>query len=254
MSDTAPDRSAPSNLKAIFFDIDGTLFSTRQFAERARRASVQAMIETGLKMDAEDLLQELGEVVREFSSNYESHFDKLLQRIPRRVYKGVNPALIVAAGVVAYHQTKFRHLEPFEDAYEALRRLAKTPLIRGIITEGRVVKQAEKLIRLKLHSFLSSGAIFISHQIGISKPNLKLYQRACGDLNLKPSECVYVGDNPHMDIDPANRVGMITVRARREGPFLDIEGETKADHEVQNFWDLLEILRTQYGLSIPEEL
>lgn len=243
-----------TELQAIFFDIDGTLFSTRQFAERARRSAVRAMIKAGVKMEEGDLLQELDEVVREFSSNYENHFDKLLQRIPRRVYKGFNPALIIAAGVVAYHQTKFRHLEPYEDAFEALRRLAQTHLVRGIITEGREIKQAEKLIRLKLYQFLTPSAIFISHQIGISKPNLKLYQRACGDLNLKPAECVYVGDNPIMDIDPANKVGMITVRVRRDGPFLAQDSETAPDHEVQNFWDLLEILRTDYGLSIPEEL
>lgn len=241
-------------LRAIFFDIDGTLYSTSDFAAQARAASVDAMIRQGVKMPAEDLLQELQEVIREFSSNYDGHFDKLLLRIPRRVYKGLNPALIVAAGVVAYHEMKFRHLEAYEDAFEVLRRLAKTPLVRGVITEGLEIKQAEKLIRLRLDSFFSPQAIFISHQIGISKPNLKLYQRACSDLNLKPADCMYVGDNPILDIDPANAIGMATVRMERGSRFRDSHGETKPDHTIQNFWDLLEILRGQYGLTIPEEI
>ena len=33
----------------------------------------------------------------------------------RPTIRGVNPALIVAAGVAAYHDTKFRELEPFDD-------------------------------------------------------------------------------------------------------------------------------------------
>jgi putative hydrolase of the HAD superfamily len=239
-------------LRAIFFDIDNTLFSTREFARRARAASVEAMIQAGLRIDAPTLIAELDEVVREFSSNYERHFDKLLLRLPRRVTRGLNPSLIVAAGMVAYHQTKFRHLEPFEDAYEVLRRLARTELVRGIITEGLEVKQAEKLVRLKVHEFLTPHAIFISHQIGISKPNPKLYQRACGDLNLKPSECMYVGDQPALDIDPANSIGMVTVRILREGHNRDVRGESEPDFEVENFWDLMEILTARYEVQVPE--
>ncbi len=239
-------------LRAIFFDIDNTLFSTREFAARARAASVDAMIAAGLRIDPEVLSAELGEVVREFSSNHEKHFDKLLLRLPRRVTKGLNPSLIVAAGMVAYHQTKFRYLEPFEDAYEVLRRLARTDLILGVITEGLEVKQAEKLVRLRVHEFLTPHAIFISHQMGISKPNPKLYQRACGDLNLRPAECMYVGDQPELDIDPANAIGMVTVRILRDGSNRGDRGATEPDHEVENFWDLAEILTDHYELAIPE--
>ncbi len=243
-----------TTLRAIFFDIDGTLYSTGDFAAHARAASVAAMIQAGLRMEPGELLQELEEVIREFSSNYEHHFDKLLLRIPRRVYKGINPAMIVAAGVVAYHQTKVRKLEPYEDAYEVLRRLARVDIVRGIITEGLEVKQAEKLLRLRLDPFLTPHAIFISHQLGVSKPNVKLYQRACGDLNLKPGECMYVGDNPATDIDPPNQLGMLTVRMRRDNRFLAAEGDSAPDWEVQNFWDLLEILREKLGVEVPEEL
>ena len=105
-------------LRAIFFDIDDTLYSTSEFSEIARANAVNAMIEVGLSLPREQLTVELDEVIREFSSNYEHHFDKLLLRIPRRFYKGVNPAVIVAAGIIAYHETKVRQLAPYEDAIE----------------------------------------------------------------------------------------------------------------------------------------
>ena len=241
-------------LKAIFFDIDGTLFSTSEFAARARHAAVDAMIGAGLRLEHDELYAELSEVIREFSSNHDSHFDKLLVRLPRRVTKGLNAAMVIAAGVVAYHETKSRQLEPYEDAVEALRRLAQTDLLLGVITEGLAVKQAEKLVRLRLADFFAPQAIFISHQLGISKPNTKLYQRACGDLNLKPSSCMYIGDNPLTDIDPANKVGMITVRIKRDEKFLRSSGETEAQHEIQNYWDLLELLRSDYGVAVSEVL
>ncbi|MDE0958058.1 MAG: TIGR02253 family HAD-type hydrolase [Planctomycetota bacterium] len=242
-----------SEIRAVFFDIDGTLFSTSDFASRAREASVDAMVGAGLPVSREELLEELAEVVLEFSSNYEKHFDKLLLRLPRRTLKGLNPAVITAAGIVAYHDTKTRLLEPFVDVVEVLRRLRQTELLLGIITEGLEIKQAEKLVRLRLLEFFQQKSIFISHQVGISKPNPKLYQRACIDLNLRPSECVYVGDNPLMDIDPANEIGMITVLVLREDRFRNIVGQSPPDHIIQNFWDLAEVLR-ECGVEVPEVL
>ncbi|MEM7233819.1 MAG: TIGR02253 family HAD-type hydrolase [Planctomycetota bacterium] len=238
-------------LRAIFFDIDDTLYSTSEFAEKARSAAIDAMIEAGLDLSREVIQEELQEVITEFSANYEHHFDKLLLRVPKRNYKGVNPAIIVAAGVMAYHETKSTQLFPYEDAIEALRRLStETKLTLGVITEGLGVKQAEKLVRMRVNQFLSPGAIFISNQIGISKPNPKIYQRACSDMNLKPSETMYVGDNPKNDIDPPNKIGMITVRMRRGGKYYHTEGETKPIKEVQNFWDLLDLLRTDFGVGV----
>ena len=238
-------------LRAIFFDIDDTLYSTSEFSEIARSNAIDAMIEAGLSLPREQLLVELEEVIREFSTNYEHHFDKLLLRIPRRHYKGVNPAILVAAGVVAYHETKVRQLAPYEDAIEVLRLLSsKTNLILGVITEGLEVKQAEKLLRMRITPYLSPNAIFISNQLGISKPNPKLYQRACSDLNIKPVETMYVGDHPRYDIDPPNSIGMITVRMRRGGKYQGEEGETRPHREVQNFWDLLDYLRQEFMIQV----
>ncbi|MCZ6601798.1 MAG: TIGR02253 family HAD-type hydrolase [Planctomycetota bacterium] len=229
-------------LKAIFFDIDDTLFSTSEFARRARRNSLEAMIQTGLRIDLDDLEAELTEIIAEFSSNYDQHFDKLLLRIPRKHYRGVNPAIIVAAGVVAYHQTKFMELKPYDDVPKVLERLSQvSELVLGVITHGLAVKQSEKLIRLGIYGFLDANAIFISEQIGISKPNPKLYQRALSDLNLKPAEAMYIGDRPTHDIDPPNGIGMITVRNRRGG-YRDEVGVTEPDFEIDSFDQLEEIV------------
>ncbi len=237
------------DLKAIFFDIDDTLYSTSEFSEEARKNSIQAMIGAGLQADPEFLLGELEEVVREFSSNYQHHFDKLLLRLPRKLYRGINPAVIVAAGVAAYHDTKFRYLRPYEDAYEMLRILSKTDLIRGIITAGLQLKQAEKLVRMRLVPLLTPNAIFISDQMGVSKPNIKLYQRCCSHLNLKPSESMYVGNNPFYDIDPPNRLGMYTVHILRNKLAKEQAGETEPDWTINNFWDLLDLLKNEMKVS-----
>jgi putative hydrolase of the HAD superfamily len=239
------------NLDAVFFDIDDTLFSTSGFAERAREASVDAMIRVGLDIEKEVLLQELREVVAEFTSNYDHHFDQLLRRIPKRHFKGVNQAIIIAAGVVAYHDTKIRDLAPYPDAVELLKLLAKVPdLTRGVITSGLMIKQAEKLVRLGVYEYLTPTAIFISDQIGINKPNPKLYRRACSDLNLKPARCIYVGDRPRSDVDPPNALGMVTVQLKRGGRHEKEEGKTKPTYEVRDFHELRTILERDFAFQL----
>lgn len=233
----------PLKCKAIFFDIDDTFYSTTDFARQARQNALRAMISLGLNLPLSILVKELDEAITEFSPNYENHFDKLLLRIPKRSYEGVNPAILVAGAVIAYHRTKFKELAPYPDVSQVLARLAKTDIIRGVITAGLAIKQSEKLIRLKLYRFLTPGAIFISDQIGIGKPNIKLYQRACTEVGIQPYQALYVGDNPLNDIDPANKVGMTTVLSRRSNKFLALKGKTKPAYQIDNFRQLFRILK-----------
>jgi putative hydrolase of the HAD superfamily len=239
------------DLKAILFDVDDTLFSTTDFAKRARGNAVRAMVEAGLAMPEQAVQQELREVLREFGSNYTNHYDKLLMRLPARASEGRNPALIVAAGVVAYHDTKFRELEPFDDVRPFLRAAGEAGIVLGIVTHGLTPKQAEKLIRLDLVSLLDPAAIFISDQVGISKPNPKLFALAARRLGLEPGQCMVVGDNLTNDIAPARELGMHTVwafRSAKEGQDLAI----RPDHKIENFRELARILRDVHGIPVAQ--
>jgi putative hydrolase of the HAD superfamily len=241
------------DLKAVLFDIDDTLFSTSDFADHARRNAIRSMIQYGLRMDEEAAYRELQEVIAEFTSNYASHFDKLLSRLPReKCYPDINPVMLIAAGVIGYHETKSIELRPFPDVMPALRRLAKTRLSLGIVSAGLQAKQAEKLIRLGVYRFFRSDAIFISEQIGIGKPNPKLWLTACTALGIDPSAVMYVGDNPVQDIDPCNGLGMVTVRSRRGTRHKDANGKTAPTYEITTFDDLVAILARDFGVAIPD--
>lgn len=237
-------------LRAIFFDIDDTLYSTSEFAALARRNAIENMRAHGFKMATADALRELAEIIAEFSSNYEHHFNKLLLRVPRHYWEGVNANVLVAAAVVGYHETKFRELRAYEDAVDVLTLLREqTNLKLGVISSGLALKQAEKLVRLGVVNLFDADGIFISDDIGISKPNPKLWLRACQAMGVRPSECIYVGDRPRLDVDPCNRIGMITVLNRRTARQHE-PGETQPDFEIHNFFDLLDILRDRFGIDV----
>jgi len=241
-----------AQLRAVLFDVDDTLYSTTEFADLARSNAVAAMIRLGLRMEHEQVMRELREVIIEFSSNYEAHFDKLLLRLPKETYEGTNAAILVAGAVIAYHETKAGQLQPLPDVMEALRKLSKTELTLGVITMGPQVKQAEKILRLGLMDYIDPSAIFISDQIGIGKPNVKLYMKACRQMDIWPLEAMYVGDNPPNDVDPPNQLGMSTVLVRRGGKYASVAGVTEPDFTIRSFLELLDILRDKFSIDIPD--
>jgi putative hydrolase of the HAD superfamily len=239
---------AKKKLKALFFDSDDTLYSSTDFASNARRMAVQAMIKAGLRIDEETLVEELDEIIAEFGSNYDRHFDRLLKRLPPGAVPEGSELFVVVAGMIAYHQCKFREFSPYEDALEVLKTLKDRGLILGIVSAGVDVKQAEKIIRLGLLPLLDFKRIFITESVGIAKSNPKLYMRACRSIGADPTVCGYVGDNPLVDVEVPQRIGMRTFLCRRGGKYQGEESPVKPDHIVHNFWDLLETIEREYEI------
>jgi len=238
-------------LKAVLFDIDDTLFPSSEFADAARLSAVEAIVAAGLEVDPAVAMDELADVVREFSSNYGHHFDQLVVRLAPHLREGVHKALVVAAGVRAYHETKAL-LRPFPDAVRCLAALSRTPLLRGVLTNGLTIKQAEKLVRLGLHEAFSPGALFISEDLGVAKPHPRIFQIACEALGVDPGSVLYVGDNPVKDIDAAHEAGLVTCLRRGTGKHAMAVGAHAPDCEVETLDELLPWLDSRFGIRPVE--
>lgn len=225
-------------IKAIFFDIDNTLYDSSLQVESARRNAIKAMIGAGLKTDEKNAKRELKRIVKEHGSNYPSHFNRLLQRIGQgEDYK------IIAAGVVAYHNTKLAYLRPFPDTISTLLQLREEGYKLGVITDGKPIKQWEKLIRMGLEDFFH--VVIISGNSGREKPSPEIFREALKKLNCQGEEALMVGDKLKKDILGANKVGMTTVQIlkgkyQKEKPK---RKEEKPDYIIHNLNELPKILK-----------
>ena len=241
-------------LDILFFDVDDTLYSTTAFSQLARRNAVRAMIGVGLRVSEARGVAELSEVVAEFSSNYPSHFGRLLDRLGPEAYEGCNPAVVIAAGVVAYHRTKQDDMQILSDVEDTLARLHSWGARLGVISAGLRVKQAEKLIRLGALPYFDPTAIFFSDQVGVSKPNPKLYAKVCDAVGVPPSRALYIGDRPTHDMAPAKAVGMVTVHyTGAAGKYAESTQDVESDHTLADMRDLLDVLRASYGFDSSGE-
>lgn len=67
--------------------------------------------------------------------------------------------------------------------------------------------------------------IVLSSQVGVKKPNSRIFTRALGNLNVKPSEAVMVGNDMTADMMGASKLGMRTIFTSSKPPRL-IKGVT----------------------------
>lgn len=80
----------------------------------------------------------------------------------------------------------------------------------GIITDGRVIQQSNKISALGLLQWIAPENIIISESFGSEKPNEKNYSFF---VNKFPNaeQFVYIGDNPKKDFITPNRLGWSTI-------------------------------------------
>jgi putative hydrolase of the HAD superfamily len=231
-------------IKVVFFDLDDTIVDTTKLAEMARRNAIENMVRHGLPVDFDTAYQELLELINEYGSNFSRHFDYLL----RRLDVPYDPKL-VAAGVIAYHNTKFAYLKTVRGVRRVLLQLQREGYRLGIITDGDPIKQWEKILRLELDPHFEE--VFISDYLGVKKPHPKIFRKALKKMGVEPGEAMMVGDRLYSDIYGAKNVGMKTVwfkygkYANRELDYLEY-----ADFTIRSLEELPGILR---GLRSEEE-
>jgi putative hydrolase of the HAD superfamily len=237
-------------LRAIFFDVDDTLYSSSEFSAMARLNSVKAMIAAGLRMEIKECLALVNKIIGNKPANYKFLFNDLLKKAGKARYPDANESILVAAGITAYHNTKNSWLKPYADVKEVLRILAKTtPLVLGIISSGLTVKQSEKLFRCGLYQYLNSDAIFYSEDLGVDKPSKRFFLVPCRKIGVRPEEAMYVGDRPVNDVKPVKEIGMVSVLNRRSGKYIDVpSSKAKPDYIIHDFWELLELITRNFDL------
>jgi len=228
-------------IKCVLFDIDDVLYDASLQVEMARLNAIRAMIEAGLPSDVENAYRVLKEIVKQYGTDYPKHFDKLLEQLGLRWDPGV-----IAAGVVAYRETNVAYLRPYPDTITTLLRLRDLGYRLGVVSDGRTVKQWQKLISLGLHHFFQN--VLISEELGSEVIGPELFKTALDKLNLQPSEVAFVGKRLSPDILNANRTGIMSIRMRR-GESKNEEAksdEMMPKHEITKLYEILKILQKSH--------
>ena len=118
---------------------------------------------------------------------------------------------------VLYPMERRARYKPFPDVIPALTEL-KREFALGLVTNGPSDLQWEKLERAGLKDCFA--AIVISREVGVMKPDPRIFAIALDWLGAAASDSVFAGDTPRTDIVGAHAAGMKAVWLNRDNSSL----------------------------------
>lgn len=239
-------------IKVVAFDLDDTLYNATELSWEARISGLKAMIKKGLNIELKKASLILNEIVKEYGSNNSNHYNIFIRRINRfepqiEFISTSQKNMYVTTAVMAYHEQKIKMIEPFEDVIPCLSEIKEMGMKTAIISDGIPMKQYEKILRLGIDDFVD--LVVISDEVGVRKPNPKLFEYCLKKFGISGEESVYIGDNPVKDLIPARMNGMFSVYIHRGGKYDNLTTgekiltEIRPDYEINSLLNLKEIIK-----------
>ncbi|MFC0189462.1 HAD family hydrolase [Fictibacillus aquaticus] len=216
-------------IKAVLFDLDGTLLdrdtSVKKFVDDQHTRLSPVLSHIPKKLFAEKFI--------ELEQNGYVWKDKVYQKLAEELAVRRMPPGELLNDYLAQFK---HHCTPFPNLVDTLDGLKKKGLRLGLVTNGYGVFQNDTIKALGIKEYFDT--ILISEMEGLRKPDPLLFERAAERLNVKTSECIFVGDHPKNDVEAAKNTGMTAVW--KTCPHWD-EAEA-ADYAIADLGELNEII------------
>jgi HAD superfamily hydrolase (TIGR02253 family) len=220
-------------IKAVIFDLDNTLVDFMQMKRLSCEAAINAMIDTGLNVSKEKATKELFKLYDKYGLEEKTIFQKFLKKLTNKLdYE------VLASGIVAYRRVRSGFLEPYPHVGRVLFELRARGIKLAIVSDAPRLKAWIRLASIKANHMFNVVVTFDDTKR--FKPSVLPFKIAFQKLNLKPSECIMVGDRPERDIKGAKKLGMVTCFAKYGNPKAK---SANADYEINDIEELLEIVK-----------
>ena len=137
-----------------------------------------------------------------------------MRRKPDKLLASFGGDSTVADELLADYQERCcEYARPLPGMVDTLSIIRSKGLAIGIVTNGEAEFQWRHIDALSLREWVD--AVLISEVEGLRKPDKALFVRAAARLNVAPTKCLFVGDDPTADILGAHAAGMKTAWFRR---------------------------------------
>lgn len=206
-------------MKAILFDLDGTLLNTREFICQAVE---HAMLSSGLKVPNRE----------EFSKFVGMDFEEFYQKIaPNYDYR------LLCESHHNFQMKNFHLIQVFPNTHKTLRNLKKRNIKLAVVT-SRMSNTKEVLISSKLIEYFD--IVISGDDVKNLKPHPEPIHLALEKLKLKNDQVLMVGDS-EFDILAGIAAGVKTVGVTHGFLGKDIK-KLNPDYVIDNIEELMDII------------
>ncbi len=208
-----------TSIKAVFFDLGKTLLYPKSAWQpvflRANKALANALFVQGIKIDLDKFPYEFNDRLNRYYADRETtHREigafRLLQQLLEE--KGIRdaPAPNLRIALDAFYALTQKNWALEADAHQTLKALKKQGCRLALLSNAADDADVQSLVdqnNLRQYfSFIRSSAA-----AGYRKPHRQLFEESLKSLNLRPQQCLMVGDTLDADILGAKKTGIYSV-------------------------------------------
>jgi putative hydrolase of the HAD superfamily len=218
------DNSSVDTIRAILFDADGVLYYRKNKDQELDSFIKQyGLKHTDIPESAIDQLRHQAFIGQITFEQYKTAVLNL---------HGITDPCLVSRGIQKVIEEKDK-IHFFKNTLETLNILKDRNLYLGIVTD------TAQPLHVKINKLERGGighvwdSITPSSEVGVQKPDPKIYQLALQQLGIKSNQAVFVG-HKSIELEGARNVGMRTIA-------FNYENGAKADFYIDNFSDLAQL-------------
>lgn len=215
-------------VQVVLFDLDDTLFDHRRSVRLGIEAHRQTLGEPATTADAASELARWTALEEHHYHRYLAGELDFLEQRRARARGFVEPWGVdlfdddaadawFDAYLAEYEKTWALH----DDALRCLGALTASGRRIGVITNGELGFQMAKIETVELVGHLEQ--VIASGEVGVAKPNPRIFALACERFGVPASAACYVGDRLHTDAIGAAQAGLLGVWLDRPGAATEAE-------------------------------
>ena len=241
-------RPSTNSPRAILLDLDDTILDDSSLVDDCWHRACASQADRFAPAAVEDVLESIRNMSKWFWSDPERHRAGRLElnaarrevvRLALARLHIVDPEVAAAIGD-AYSQHRDTGMAPIPDAIETVHWLRKRGFRLALLTNGAGPAQRAKIARFGLTDLFD--AILVEGEVGVGKPEERIYRRALDLLGARPPETWMIGDNLEWDVAAPQRLGVCGVWIDRMGRGLPEGSNTVPHHIVRVLSDVRSIL------------
>jgi len=204
-------------IKAIFFDLDDTLYPYEEINKRACNLLAEAVSEKyGISRKEAETAYEYGrQATKSRLPNCAAKHNRMLYCQNMLEYLNRNPVKDALSFYDCYWDDMLKNMSLYDGVIDLLDFLRERDIKIGICTDLTAHIQHRKIKRLGIADYIDY--LVTSEEAGAEKPDAAIFALCCHKSWLEPTEILLVGDSPQKDICGAKNFGMKTVLSSENG-------------------------------------
>lgn len=229
------------SIRAVLFDLDDTLFDRKAAQSIALELIVERFPHIFGRFEKERVIEAFLESDRLLTLNFDAgaSSEGIREERSRIFLEILEIGEDIGDAITDIYVEEYPKLNaPVPGAVGIVKELSARFQI-GVVTNGLPDVQYTKLESIGLHDSMS--CIVLSEEIGIRKPDPRIFHHAADLIQIPPADCLYVGNSYTHDIVGAKAAGMLACWLRRSRSSVP-SGEYKADFVIGDLSDLTGIL------------